>query len=414
MKIALFLVLGICFSITGYAQADWQWHQFHYFADSSYTESGVWTNAHYELLSNNLTNEVVNQAIFDGKITREATSYLDDANSEFHTRLSAGMRGESWFRSPEKNGWRLLVGFGFNDMAQASISTGLVQLYLRGNGPFEDETLKLGPSYLTYHSYQYSGFGIERRTAKTSWGLTAQLIKSSRYANLSVGYSELYTAPYGTSIEADVAMRYDYTNSSQGKLGAWYGTGYGVNAFFTHQPRHDAPLISIQLKDLGQVFYEGLNRYQVIDSFAFNGVEVDNFLQLDDSLINGGNIDSIESLLGIEESHPFHRAVLPANIQINYIVPIGSKASLNLSLRQYIRFGSPEVRAGFAYRALPWLVLEPTLRIGGFSRFDYGLTTAINLSNRFHLIIKTEQFERLIAPEKSTGQYLFVGGQFKF
>ena len=414
MKRTLFFIL-LGFSATHLAaQKDWHWNQYHYFADSSYNQAGIWANSHYELLSNTISNEVMNQAIFDGKITSSSTAYLDDLDSDSYTRLSAGANGSMWFRSAYTKSWRWLTGIGFNDMAQSALKTGITQLYLRGNGPYEDQTLELGPSFLTYHSYQFLGFGFEKNTKKTSWGITAQLIKSSRYANVSIGFSELYTAPYGTAVEADLSFQYDATNTSQNKLGAWYGTGYGVNAFFVHQPKHNSALISIQVKDVGQIFYEGVNRYKVVDSFNFQGVEVDNVLQLDDSLINGGNIDSIEALVGLKESHPFARATLPANIKINYVLPMGERFSLSLQLRQYIRFGSPEISAGFAYRAANWLTLEPTLRIGGFSRFDYGLTAAINAKNRFQIIIKTEQFERLFAPKNSSSQYLFVGGQFKF
>ncbi len=412
-KLAAILAL-IAINSLAISQNDWNWHQKHYFADSSVNEAGVWMNGHYELLSNHLTNEVVNQVIFDGKITRGATAYLDDLSSDSYTRLSTGTQGSMWFRSARKGSWRWLFGVGYNDVAYAALRTGVVQLYLRGNGPYEDQTMELGPSFLTYHSYQSAGIGFEKSTAKTSWGLTAHLIKSSRYANLNMGYSELYTAPYGTSVEAELAVQYDATNTSQNKLGAWYGTGYGINAFFQHQPTSKSPIISFQVKDLGQIFYEGADRYRVVDSFAFNGVEVENILQLDDSLISGGDLDSIEALIGLKESHPFVRAALPANIQINYIFPLGERISVNLSLRQFIRFGMPEISAGMAIRTTPWLTLEPTIRAGGFSRFDLGLSAAINVNQRFQLIVKSEQFERLIAPKKSTGQYLFVGGQLKF
>jgi len=411
ISISIILILS---SICLLAQKDWHLNQYHYFADSAYNKAGMWADGHYELLSNNITNEVMNQAILDGKITSDATAYMDDLDSDTYTRLSGGVRGSMWFRSADTKSWRWLAGLGFNDMAQSALKTGITQLYLRGNGPFEDQTMELGPSFLTYHSYQFVGFGFEKNTKKSSWGITAQLIKSSRYADVSIGFSELFTAPNGTSVETDLAFQYDATNTSQGKLGAWFGTGYGVTAFFVHQPKHNSALINIQVKDVGQIFYEGVNRYKVVDSLNFQGVEIDNVLQLDDSLINGGSIDSIEALVGLKESHPFKRATLPANIQINYILPIGEKFSLNLQLRQYIRFGSPEVSAGLAYRAANWLTLEPTLRLGGFSRFDYGLTAAINASNRLQFILKTEQFERFLMPKKSSSQYLLIGGQLKF
>ena len=82
-----------------------------------------------------------------------------------------------WFRSARKGSWRWLFGVGYNDVAYAALRTGVVQLYLRGNGPYEDQTMELGPSFLTYHSYQSAGIGFEKSTAKTSWGAHRSLNK---------------------------------------------------------------------------------------------------------------------------------------------------------------------------------------------------------------------------------------------
>ena len=62
-KLAAILAL-IAINSLAISQNNWNWHQKHYFADSSVNEAGVWMNGHYELLSNHLTNEVVNQVIF--------------------------------------------------------------------------------------------------------------------------------------------------------------------------------------------------------------------------------------------------------------------------------------------------------------------------------------------------------------
>ena len=110
ISISIILILS---SICLLAQKDWHLHQYHYFADSAYNEAGMWADGHYELLSNNITNEVMNQAILDGKITSGATAYMDDLDSDTYTRLSAGARGSMWFRSADTKSWRWLAGVGF-------------------------------------------------------------------------------------------------------------------------------------------------------------------------------------------------------------------------------------------------------------------------------------------------------------
>ena len=147
---------------------------------------------------------------------------------------------------------------------------------------------------------------------------------------------------------------------------------------------------------------------------TFNGLEANNILQLDDSLVNGGELDSLEALLGLQRAHPFRRVGMPVSIQVNYVHPIGKRSSINVQLRQFLTFGLPEFRGGFVYRPQPWIAFEPTIRAGGMSRVDLGLSVAINAGNRFLLLLKTEQFENLVAPDRSTSQYLSLATQLKF
>ncbi|GAB5538658.1 MAG: hypothetical protein Salg2KO_07610 [Salibacteraceae bacterium] len=396
------------------AQNNWNWNQQHYFADTNSESAGLWMSAEYEILSNRISNEIINQALFDGKITPDATAYLDEYISNDYTRLSAGVSGEFWFRSAGKGNWRALVGIGFRDGAFASARTGLAQLYLRGNGPYEDQVMDLGFSSLVYHSYQFAGGGFERSFESTSFGLTAHMVKSSRFTELNVDQSGLYTAPFGTSIEADLNFTYDNSDNAQGRLGAWYGPGYLINGYLEHRSEKNGSLVTIQLRDIGQVFYKGVDRWKMSDSLMFNGVDADNILQLDDSLINGGSLDSLEGLLGLRQTRAFKRISMPAHVQVNYVMPMGDRSSLNVQLRQYLSMGLPELRVGYAIRLAPWFTLEPNIRAGGFSRFDVGLTAAINAKDRLSVILKTEQFETIIAPAMSTSQYMFLGGQLRF
>ncbi len=411
------LIASIVLSLTigsVQSQNNWNWNQYHYFADSNFTSGGAWGSINYHILSNHLTNELTNQVVFDGKVLPYATEFIDEYASSGYTMMSAGSVGEVWVRPGNNKKWRPIFGLGYRDVATATLKTGLVQHYLRGNGPYEDEEIDLGPSELSYHSYQFFGVGLEHTSDKTQWGATAQLIKSSRYAQLSMGSSSIYTAPFGSSIEADLNFRYDYTSTEQGKLGAWYGTGYSINAFFQHQANTNGVLINFQLRDFGQIFYEGINRWKLNDSLTFNGLEANNILQLDDSLVNGGELDSLEALLGLQRAHPFRRVGMPVSMQVNYVHPIGKRFSINVQLRQFLTFGLPEFRVGFVYRPQPWIAFEPTIRAGGMSRVDLGLSVAINAGNRFLLLLKTEQFENLVAPDRSTSQYLSLATQLKF
>lgn len=396
------------------AQSDWIWTQYQYFGKADDGSAGLWGDISYEVTSSRLSNALMNEAIFQGKINATTTAGFENQDPDKYTRIYGSTNGSMWFRSKRKNAWRWMAGMGYQEQFIGNIKTGLAQLYLKGNGPFEDQSIPLGPSQITYLSYQYAGGGIEHKGASTSWGVTAQLLKTSRYYSFLVANSSLYTAPYGTSIEADVSMSYVAAASKQSKAQAWYGTGFSLNGYFTYQESEDDPLICVQIQDFGNIFFQGVTRLELTDSLRFDGLEVNSILQLDDSLVSNGNVDSLEALLGMQRSHPKTTALLPANVRIHYIRALNEKWRASLRLTQFITFGIPEIRLGLTYQPKSWLALEPSIRFGGMTRFDVGLSAAFQAGDRLQLLVKSEQFENLIAPQESTGQYLFVGGQLVF
>ncbi|MEZ4720457.1 MAG: hypothetical protein R2813_01105 [Flavobacteriales bacterium] len=414
MRLAIIITLLTAASVHAWAQSDWIWNQYLYSGDTNLSRGGIWCHAEYGIQTNTLSNKLMNEAIYQGRINSATSDAVVDLNSADYTRLSAGTNGAIWYRTARPNAWRFLFGLGYNDHAIGLMKNGVAQLYLKGNGPFEDQKMELGPSEITYHSYQFAGLGIEHGKQNVTWGITAQLIKSSRYTHLKLGESSLYTAPYGTAVESSLNFRYDASASEQAKLSAWYGTGYSLNAYYVYKASEKAPMICVELRDAGQIFYQGVRRLRLNDSLNFYGVGVNNILQLDDSLVSGENLDSIEALLGLQQSHPKLTTWLPAHFNIHFIQPLSEKVRLEIGLKQYVSMGIPEVAVGIAFQPKPWISFEPRIRFGGFTRFDVGLNAFLQAGQHLQIILKSEQFENLIAPDKSTSQYLFFGGQVSF
>jgi hypothetical protein len=173
-------------------------------------------------------------------------------------------------------------------------------------------------------------------------------------------------------------------------------------------------MISLQVQDLGITFFEGITRYQLTDSQTYSGAEVENILELDDDLSTDGDLDSIGSFLGLVESHPSRAAALPGFVKLQYTQALGEKVRFSAAFKQYLTFGLPEFQAGLVFQPLRWLAIQPTVRAGGFTRVDYGLGLAIQPWSKLQLMVQAEQFENLILPQESTGQYLFIGGQWLF
>ena len=406
--------LLMLFAFSAFSQGDKWWNEYHYFGSKSTDKSSLWGSFDYQLKSNRLSNKILNEAIFDGRIMKETADQFSSENSNSTTYLSGGIMGDLWFRTNRKGAWNFLFGFGANDMLYSSLKTGLGQIYLNGNGPYEDQELQLGPSRLNYLSYQSLGFGLEYTNEKFTWGVSTQLIKTSRYQELRMNSSTFYTAPNGAYLDTSLDFEYYSSASSQPKSSAWYGTGASVNTYFVYQNKPDGAMLSVQLSDVGFTTFKGVNGYAITKDSLFSGVEINNILELDDALQTNADLDSIEAILGLTTSHNSRSIALPGRLRIDFVHPINEKLSLAISARQALFLGLPEFRLGMNFIASRFIAFEPHLSFAGFSRFDYGLAVSSNPADFLQIIIKYDLIESQLNASNSTSQALYLGGQLLF
>ncbi len=397
-----------------FSQGDKWWSEYHYFGSKSLDKSSVWGSFDYQLKSNRLSNQILNEAIFDGRITKATADQFNSENSSSTTYLSGGVIGDLWYRMKREGSWNFLAGFSANDMVYVDLQTGLAQLYLNGNGPYEDKTLPLGPSKLKYLSTQSIGLGMEYTNQTLIWGFSAQLVKTSRYQELMMNNSSIYTAPNGTRIDAMLDFEYVSSASAQPKTTAWYGTGASINTYFVYQKKPEGTMLSVQLRDVGFSAFQGVRSYSLAKDSLFSGVEVDNILALDDALQTNADLDSIEALLGVNTRHNGKTIALPGRLNIDLVQPLSDQLSLAIGLRQILFLGMPEMRLGLNYRPSKYIAFEPHFSAGGYSRFDYGLTVSSNPADFLQVIVKYDLIESQLNAQNSSSQAFFIGGQLLF
>lgn len=397
-----------CITVFAFGQGDRLLNERMIFSDTNLGSGSICASMGYEFSSNKLTNALVNGAFFEGRISSEQTADVATWKSDSKCRIVGSLGGEVWYNSAVKNNWHWLAGAGSKQVLLGNLKTGLAQLYLRGNAPFEGVNLAIGPSNISYHNFQFVGFGIEHQGERLTYGGSLQLTKSSRFYSAQIGTSSFYTAPYGTSISFELNVDYRASGSRLPAFTAWYGTGVSGNFWLAYQKHAKAPFVMVQITDLGGVYFSGTSHLTFNDSLSYRGIEINNILQLDDSLLNGGSPDSLASIIGLTKSTDKYTASLPYQLQLHLIFPLSSKMRLNVGVRQYAQLRAPEPKLGLAIQLSPKFCVEPTLRIGGTSSFVTGLNMGLQVGTRLGLRLKSELFGSLLFPQKSTGQSLFL------
>lgn len=390
-----------------FAQPDRLWQEKHYaIADPSYKHS-LWGGMGFTLQSNTISNALFNEAIFTGVIDPATSAELRSIATDSRTLLNAGFSGELWYKHETEKGFSWLLGISADERALGNIPSGLAQLYFEGNAPFAGENVPLGPGRLDYWSYQGLGFGMEWKRGGWQSGILLNLLKVGRYQSIRMGEdSYLFTEEFGQYIEASVDVDWRTTSTAQNKLAAWYGTGFQTDLYLNYAPEDAASSLSLQVIDLGIMHFGGLQRNTVNYDTLYEGITVNDVLNAQAELGQEEDLDSLEALIGLVRSNEGGARFLPGRIQVDYTHDFSSALSIAFQLQQFFMSSPPQFRAGLAWRPSPAFALEPYLRVGGFSRFDYGLTGVLNLKQRFQCIIQYGMIERQLAPTATTGQGL--------
>ncbi|MEQ9186099.1 MAG: hypothetical protein RLP15_00070 [Cryomorphaceae bacterium] len=405
MKNALLLAFVVVWTNAS-GQADRWWAQYHFTGAPDIERANLWIDAEYEMKSNRLNNEITGTLLNGSTLDASTTGYLIEEPSQSKTRLAGGIEANAWFRSNGSGTLHWHVGGGITDKAYSSFSTGLVQLVLNGNGPYEDKRLPLGPSWLRYMSAQSIGVGVDFETDNMVVGMTANLSKVSRWHSINVASGSLYTAPYGASIDADITGSRNSTAFSQNKVSAWYGSGLSVGLFLINHPAPGKLLVSAQVRDLGLIHFSGITNEQVSLDTSFSGLNADEILTHGPSFSNGGSLDSLEGLIGIVRSNQGHTALYPGFIQMDVVQPLGEQLSFAVQLRQYFLAAPPGIRLGMRIRLTHWIALEPYCLAGAFTRFDTGLTASLNPGNGLRVQLVYGMLESQIARTATRSQHL--------
>ena len=406
------LGLSLLVSMSAYAQGEWLWNPGIYFQSHASSEPLLWGHFDYQVGSTSLNNALLNDVVFRSEITSEAADQNTGRFRGDQGRVGGYAEGELWVRLRAGN-WNWMVGTGFRESFGARLQNDLLRLYLKGNAPYASETLTLGASRFYYASHQFIGLGLERSGAKVSAGFTANPQKVSRYQQLQMQGSEFYTAPYGEYVTSQLELTYESSGSSEPKLGAWYGTGITMSSYLHWQATKKTAFFA-KVKDAGVLMFQGLNTTELDTNYLFQGTEIANILQLDDSLFEDGQLDSLEALLGLSISNETTSRLAPGYLMLGFSTSFSDRLGLSLELRQWWQAAaSTQIRLGLPWRMSETFTLEPSVRLGGWSRAISGVSIGWQPTERLHVVVRTEQFENLLAPENSSGQSLMFGAMLR-
>ena len=216
------------------------------------------------------------------------------------------------------------VGFSHELVLQADMSypSGLVELYNQGNQPFIGETIDLGPSgeFMSYNAYAVQ-VGIDLGLVRLA--VRPKLLFGHQFLAMDSRRFSVYTDPefYQLSFDTDFEiysnglLRFDdlnLINYNFSGLDSWSlfsnNTGFAIDLGATMVVRKWQ--LGLGLSDIGSMNWKDTEVYESVKQFDYSGISIPDVLDLE-SLVVGGNLDSLRTFFDVSEKTEDVRRTLP-------------------------------------------------------------------------------------------------------
>jgi hypothetical protein len=358
----------------------------------------------YHLNSNVFTNDFFRKGFIDDDTKSRQEKRLNSVNRvgmDVNMGITAMLRGKKLM---------YVIALNNREMLNSKFSHDDFELMFRGNTQFVGKTAQLAPLKVTYFDYQSLYLGIIKKleSKNLTLGGGVSLIRGSRFQNLHIKNGTMYTDTAGTYLDFNMDYNIAYTNKSKSVLGPTNGLGAACNLYLSWKTERNNQL-NIEVKDLGFIRYHNLNSYTGNSTYRYDGYDVKNIFQLNDSVFTNIKADTLAKSMGLQKEKKNINFLTPATFHVNYLYHYNSKISFAGGIKYMINASYiPRLYVKTIYYLRKDLIIIPMVAYGGFGKADFELGIAKSFKDK--LIISANLFyaEYLLLPKKTSGNGFHV------
>ena len=237
--------------------------------------------------SNSLNKDFLNTMLYGGYISEEMKNNWIALGNENNNIINAQIRNGFSFKYNLKNG---SIGFSFSDVniLNTNFSDNLLHLLLKGNYNFQGETLDLSNTSMRASRFQQYKILFSKEIENTIINGGLSYLSGNHHASYILGNSYIYTAPFGTSLDIEYNINAFITDTSN--LSAFVNNGNGIAIDLSTELKTKNNNIHFSISDLGFIMWNESSITFATDSiFNFQGIEVDNIFNFNDSILETYN-----------------------------------------------------------------------------------------------------------------------------
>jgi hypothetical protein len=383
-------------------------------------------NSNFLFESNGLNRSFLNSMLYGGYITDSMkTKWINsgDNNNVIYSELSNGFT----YINTKKN-----IGFSFADrnILNANFKDDLLRISFEGNFHHQDKTLDISNTNIRADRFQQYKiiYGIAKdNSINMTWGFS--YLAGNHHLSYIIEKGSVYTAPFGTYLDVEYDMQAFVTDTSDLSISTHNGNGLAIDfsTDFSIQ-KYD---VHLSITDLGFIMWNNSSITLATDSiFKFQGVEIEDILNFNDSVLEVNNI--IDDVSKTNTSS--FKSYIPATVHLsisgetkhNYLKTY--TAGLVAKWQPYMDnepLSFAKINQGFKESNFSPLYyihtmfntkycdVMPSLSYGGYTN-DPNIGVALSKEGKYKLVVGTHHLEDIFSGEeaKAVSVYFSVARQF--
>lgn len=364
----------------------------------------------YSLNATGITNKFflhfLTGEFIDTDMINHSESRLRKTN-RYGYQLNANVSGKALINSSTA----IIAGISGRQHNSAKFTKDLFSLVFKGNKQFAGQTIKLDPFQYTSFDYQSYSLGLDKSFSKNklhAWiGFSG--IRAGTFRHIKADKLSLYTEQDGAFIEADADFEFRQTGGAPGIIKN-QNRGIGASAFMGFDYQIGKSTVGVSVSDLGFIQYKPMKTYQADQLLRFEGKELNNIFNFNDSLFKSYTADSLVAEVGIQTKEKKYLYTLPTFIRLTYVYSFSSKLILINSFEIVTNVGAmPEISVKPVYVFSDNFFVHSTLRYGQFGSFDLEFGLATKLKGGFSALLNITGIEFLLVSNHSSGQGINMG-----
>lgn len=271
-----------------------------------------------------LNSSINGQHILDG------SGYLsNDFKNQFINDLDKDnyffIQQESGSKYRNAKGWS--VGFKNSILASIQFPKDLVELALYGNGQLIGQELSLAPTSAQVVHFTKL-FYDQEINEKLSTSIA--LVVGHQFANLDVKKGLFNTAELGASVNYDLELEAQFSDTTNLQIYSFNGIGFAFGAEYKQAIENGK--VSFAISDLGIIRWNNKTSNLNINSqYSFEGIEINDIDDLNDSLLTN-ELDKIEDDLQANTIQDYYHYRLPFRINARLSQNLNNKIANELTI----------------------------------------------------------------------------------